>query len=215
MLSEPVCITSYDHGWLKGEVPHLTGRESAIDTALAQPGGQSMGRAEMTTSGAGSRLCRLGPAAVLALCCFNATAGEAQQSEPDPARVAGCYAVEHGAWDAELERGYHPSPSQLAALVRLDTTRFREMRQDRWYTAHPVPALPPRQGGFRMWRFTAPDSVAVVEFLPFAGFHLEAAVEGDSLRGQVTAFTDMLVDGKPSEVRAPFVGRRVPCPASP
>lgn len=140
------------------------------------------------------------------------TRAEAQEGGSGSTPAAGCYHLVHGPWGTDLRAGIHLSPSQIPRALRLDTVRSDTSLPGEWFVARPLPADPPSQRVMRIWRPLAGDSVFITEDLSMVGFQIRAEVKEDGLQGIVTAVTDIIIADTPSEVSAPLVGRRIPCP---
>jgi hypothetical protein len=82
------------------------------------------------------------------------------------------------------------------------------------FAVHPRAGSRLPGGYFSYWQPVG-DAIAVGTPLPLAGVMLRLRPDGRDLRGTVTAFTDALEAGKPSEVSKPVRARRVACTTTP
>lgn len=156
----------------------------------------------------------------LVLLCLTTGCALAPRSARVPAsvaEVAGCYALEYGAWGPEIRYSGLGSPADLPAAIRLSAERsgWREGRRGR-SLGYLVQALPGTQGDrnpFRVWAPVGTDSVWAGVPVQSGGFNLHVARDGPDLRGEVEAYTDHIGGPGPAEMRTSVTARRIPCPA--
>lgn len=135
---------------------------------------------------------------------------------PGVAELAGCYALEYGAWGPEIHNGKLRSPSDLPAAIRLGTAPSGWMEGRRGpsvgYAVHTLSPASSRPGEFQVWDLVGKDSLWAG--IPvFGGFALHLRREGADLRGEVEAYTDDLNGPGAPETRTGVTARRIPCPA--
>jgi hypothetical protein len=154
------------------------------------------------------------------LLCLAAACGPALRSEPPSraaAQLAGCYALEYGAWGPEIESGRLGSPADLPAAIHLSQERSGWRpggeRRRRFYDVHALPGTPADRSPFRVWMPVGSDSVWAGVPIQFGGFNLHLARDGAELRGDVEAYTDVIDGSRPSSTRTSVTARRIPCPA--
>ncbi|HEX8276924.1 MAG TPA: hypothetical protein VF615_30060 [Longimicrobiaceae bacterium] len=155
--------------------------------------------------------------ATLVLLCLTAGCGLAPRSAPLPASVAalaGCYALEYGAWGPEIhDSGLH-SATELPAAIHLTAkpSGWREGRRgpSLGYMALALSGGTRGYNPFPVWRPVGTDSVRAGVPIQFGGFNLHLARDGADLRGDVEAYGG---PGPPS-MRTSVTARRIPCPAS-
>jgi hypothetical protein len=130
---------------------------------------------------------------------------------PEVAELAGCYAMEYGAWGPEIDEIMPSSPPDLPAAIRLRAAAWRDRPdpETRWYHVNALPAAPSGPYPFQVWSLVGGDSVWAGMPVSFGGFELHLRREGADLRGEVEASTDMI------NLPAPFAthrGHRPPHP---
>jgi hypothetical protein len=130
---------------------------------------------------------------------------------PDP--LVGCYRIELGEWipkdHPERERPVEP-PGAFRLLADIGTERLERGR------ALVRPLLRAQDGGGAYWERVGPDSLRIAWSTLLWGTQLQMQIEGESLHGVVTSWTDVIyvnADGKPlPNLRAEAVAHRVRCP---
>jgi hypothetical protein len=156
---------------------------------------------------------------VLVAMTANCSASSAQRGDAlSPERVAGCYRLDlwpgESGPEAEQERAAWSVPPQVK-LERDTLTAWPSLVQQYGtvFLAHTISASGEvRDHPFQYWRFVNGDSLYVGHPRAFAGVSLDLEIEGRDLRGQITSFTDVRMEDKPSRVTAPVLARRVECP---
>jgi hypothetical protein len=134
------------------------------------------------------------------------------------AEVAGCYALEYGAWGSEITSGLLPSPVAPPTQIQLDAAQdpfwSRPGQVGRpWYIARALSGTSPDNDPFRVWKPRGVDSVFVGLPVQTHGFNLKLEREGVNLRGEVEAYTDVISSVKATELRTSALARRIPCRA--
>ena len=146
-----------------------------------------------------------------------ATLSRSAPAPPEVAELAGCYALESGAWGPEIHDIIPYSAPKLAAAIRLRTAAWRDRidSETRLYHVDPLPAAPTGPYPFQVWSLVGRDSVWVgMPVSLFGGIELHLRREGAALRGEVEASTDHVNPPAPYSTRTTATARRVPCPAS-
>jgi hypothetical protein len=100
----------------------------------------------------------------LLLLCLTAGCGVALRSTPESGRaaeLAGCYALEYGAWGAEITNGILPSPTDLPTAIHLSAvpTSWSAGGRNLGYTVHALSGAPSDKNPFRVWSPVGRDSV--------------------------------------------------------
>ncbi|MEW5927684.1 MAG: hypothetical protein AB1941_09370 [Gemmatimonadota bacterium] len=156
----------------------------------------------------------------LVLLCLTAGCAPALRSTPPSrtaAELAGCYALEYGAWGPEIRNSGLDSPADLPAAIRLSTQRsgWRPGGETRrpFYEVHALPGTSAARNPFRVWTPVGSDSVWAGVPIQFGGFNLHLVRDGADLRGEAEAYTDDLGGPGPPETRTSVAARRIPCPA--
>lgn len=133
-------------------------------------------------------------------------------------RLAGCYRLDDGPWHADSVHAGSVSMKYASLWFELTETaspRWRELQSsDRpLFIARDSSG---RSAGFDFeeWQpiSSSSDSIRVAHPLAFAGFVMFLAPDATDLVGSLTAFTDAVREGEPSEVSRPVRARRVSCP---
>lgn len=157
----------------------------------------------------------------LVLLCLTAGCALAPRSTPVPASVAelaGCYALEYGAWGADHPDSRLHSPAELPTAIHLTAkpSGWREGRRgpSLGYMALALSGGTPPYNPFPVWEPVGTDSVRAGVPIQFGGFNLHLARDGTGLRGDVEAYTDVIDGSRPSSTRTSVIARRIPCPAS-
>lgn len=155
----------------------------------------------------------------LLLLCVTAGCGVAARSTPESRRaaeLAGCYALEYGAWGPEIDNGILPSPADLPTAIHLSAVPSSWSAGGRrlGYTVHALSGAPSDKNPFRSWSPVGRDSVWAGVPIQFGGFNLKLGRDGVNLRGEVEAYTDQIDGARASSLRAPVTARRIPCPSS-
>jgi hypothetical protein len=134
------------------------------------------------------------------------------------ARVAGCYELEPGPWQADPAFSRVFAAERVPRRFALTAERLAGweplQRPDRQlYRAVAAPSAGQAGMLFAYWRRagSAGDTVHVSYPLPMAGAALDLTPDGRDLAGRITAFTDAVTPGEPSDVSRPARARRVPC----
>ncbi|MET0398969.1 MAG: hypothetical protein ABW277_19410 [Longimicrobiaceae bacterium] len=154
---------------------------------------------------------------VLCLAAGCAALSRSAPVPPEVAELAGCYAMEYGAWGPEIGNGQLRSPADLPTAIRLGTalSGWREGRRGPsiGYAVHTLTPASSRAGEFQAWNLVGKDSVwAGIPVL--GGFALHLRREGAELRGEVEAYTDDLNGPGASETRTTATARRISCASS-
>jgi hypothetical protein len=143
----------------------------------------------------------------------------AARSTPESRRaaeLAGCYALEYGAWGPEITNGILPSPTDLPTAVHLSAapSSWSARRRSLGYTVHALSGAQSDKNPFPVWSPVGRDSLWAGVPIQFGGFNLHLAQDGANLRGEVQAYTDQIDVGRASSLRTPVLARRIPCPSS-
>jgi hypothetical protein len=132
-------------------------------------------------------------------------------TSPDP--LVGCYRIELGEWaPRDHPSREHPvqPPEEFRLLAEIGTRPFERDR------ALVRPLL--RDEGGANWERVGPDSVRISWGTGFWGAELQMRIDGETLRGIATSWTDVMyvdADGKPlANLRAEVVGHRTNCPGN-
>ncbi len=136
---------------------------------------------------------------------------------PEVTELAGCYAMEYGAWGPEIHDIIPYSAPKLAAAIRLRTAAWRDRidRKRRLYHLDVLPAAPTGPYPFQVWSLVGRDSVWVgMPVSLFGAIELHLRREDADLRGEVEASTDYVNPPAPYSTRTGATARRIPCPAS-
>ena len=153
----------------------------------------------------------------LLLLCVTAGCGVAARSTPESRRaaeLAGCYALEYGAWGPEIDNGILPSPIDLTTAIHLSAvpSSWRTGGRSMGYTVHALYGAPSGKNPFSLWSPVGRDSVWAGVPIQFGGFNLHLRQDGADLRGEVEAYTDQIDGARASSLRTPVLARRIPCP---
>jgi hypothetical protein len=154
------------------------------------------------------------PAVLVALVIFLCPRGVLAQEATSPDPLVGCYRVEVGRW------GPRDHPEREHPVVPPAEFRLRaEIGTEPFERGQPVVRPLLRGGGGAAWERVGADSVRVWWANGMWGTVLRMRIEGESLRGTATSWTDVIyvdADGKPLPgLHAEAVARRTPCPTEP
>jgi hypothetical protein len=127
-------------------------------------------------------------------------------------RLAGCYRLDDGAWRADSVRAGDVSTAGTPLFFELTDQLLRGVDPIQ-SSERPMFAVRESTGRFTYWQHVGSSTSIHISYpLPFAGISLTLAPDQQDLRGSVTAFTDAIVRGVPSEVTRPVYARRTACP---
>ncbi len=134
------------------------------------------------------------------------------------AEVAGCFALEYGAWGSEITNGLLPSRVALPTQIQLDAApdpfwSRRGQAGRPWYIARALSGTASDNNPFRVWKPRGVDSVFVGLPVQIEGFNLKLEREGVNLRGEVEAYTDVISATNANQLRTSVLARRIPCRA--
>jgi hypothetical protein len=134
------------------------------------------------------------------------------------AEVAGCFALEYGAWGSEITNGLLPSRVALPTQIQLDAApdpfwSRRGQAGRPWYIARALSGTTSDNNPFRVWKPRGVDSVFVGLPVQIEGFNLKLEREGVNLRGEVEAYTDVISATNANQLRTSVLARRIPCRA--
>ena len=134
-------------------------------------------------------------------------------------RLAGCYRLDDGPWRADSVHAGSMSTLRTPLSFEL-TVELLPGRDDIQSSEHPMFMVRDSTGQragtpFEFWQpgDLRTGTIRISYPMPFAGVALQLAPDGKDLVGVVTAFTDAIREGEPSEVSRPVRARRVECPA--
>jgi hypothetical protein len=152
------------------------------------------------------------------LLCLTTGCGAAVRSTPASKRaaeLAGCYALEYGAWGPEIDNGILPTPTDLPTAIHLSRvpSSWSVGGRRSGYTVHAISGASHDYNPFHVWTLVGTDSVRVGVPIRFGGFDLHLGRDGPNLRGEVEAYTDVIDGSRASSLRTPVLARRIPCPS--
>ena len=130
-----------------------------------------------------------------------------------PDALVGCYRIEIGEWgpNDHPEREHPVEPPETFRLLA-------DIGTDPLERGRPLvrPLLRAQDGGGAYWERVGADSLRIAWSTFFWGTQLQTQIEGESLRGVVTSWTDVIYvneDRTPlPNLTAEAVARRVRCP---
>lgn len=153
----------------------------------------------------------------LLLLCLTAGCGVAARATPErsAAELAGCYALEYGAWGPEIANRLLPSPADLPTAIHLSAvpSGWSAGGRSLGYAAHALSGASLDRNPFQVWSPVGTDSVWAGVPIQFEGFNLHLGRDGADLRGEVEAYTDQIDGARASSLRTPVLARRIPCPS--
>lgn len=156
---------------------------------------------------------------VLVTMMASCSASSSQRDDAlSPEQVAGCYRLDVWPGESGPEAEQKRAGWNVPPFVKLDTealTAWPSLTQQYGsvFAAYSITASGEvRDHPFHYWRFVDGNSLYVGHPRAFAGVSLDLAIEGQDLRGEITSFTDVRMEGKPSSAAAPVLARRVDCP---
>ena len=141
-----------------------------------------------------------------------------QEGAPLSGQVSGCYRLELWPGESGPETERRRAAWGTAPTVRLDTTRLTAwpsllQAYGTVFVAYSITESGEvRDHPFNYWRFVAGDSLFVGHPGALAGVSMMLHMEGQDLRGEITSFSDVRVEGRPSTTKSPVLARRVTCP---
>lgn len=134
-----------------------------------------------------------------------------------PEQVSGCYELELWPGESGPQAERQRAAWSSAPTVKLDTAKLTTwpslvQQYGTVFVAHSITEGRAWDHPFNYWRLVAGDSLFVGHPGALAGVSMTLHIEGQDLRGEITSFTDVPVEGKPTTRTAPVFARRVECP---
>jgi hypothetical protein len=158
---------------------------------------------------------------VVALCALGLASnarGQSAAAMQFAERIAGCYALDSGAWRSasvavgDVSTLRTPSRFELSAKLLAGWDGLQS-KDNLMFAARSILSAG-EVAEFTYWQRTTPGSgsVLISKPLPMGGVELILRPAGKDLVGTVTAFTDAVPPDGKSEISRPIRARRIDCP---